>query len=152
MTSGTLDLAYSLARSLNVLNIADRQRDDLLRVETCRRYRRWVTVDVSCSECNNSVTWPWLISLRGSEFLRCMSRAVTRRVLYRYVGQSLCRTCTTTVLHCLTLDVNSLILSWRIWYVSVTTLSGVYYASVTSIIHDAQCCNLLISWPLTRWR
>jgi len=34
----------------------------------------------------------------------------------------------------------------------ITTLSGVYYASVTSIIHDSQCCNLLISWPLTRWR
>jgi len=27
-----------------------------------------------------------------------------------------------------------------------------YYASVTSIIHDIQCCNLLISWPLTTAR
>jgi len=43
---------------------------------------------------------------------------------------------------------------WRKYgpYVWVTTLSGMYYASVTSIIHDRRCCNLLISWQLTRWR
>jgi len=30
----------------------------------------------------------------------------------------------------------------------------VYYAetAVTSIIRDVECCNLLISWRLTRWQ
>ena len=30
-------------------------------------------------------------------------------------------------------------------YVQVTTLSGVYYATVTSIVHDRLCCNVLVS-------
>jgi len=38
------------------------------------------------------------------------------------------------------------------YYVEVTTLSGMYCASVTRITDDGQCCNILISWPLTRWR
>jgi len=34
---------------------------------------------------------------------------------------------------------------------SSTTLSGVGYASVTSITHSRQCCNNLISWRLSKW-